>query len=230
MLDNGKNRKRGIRNLLKSYDPVVILGMIVLVSGVILLTYGFVPTTQPKTLLLSAGPVPLSDPHGNYITNPELYFKTNYNGTGSMDLVYCSPEAPSGFYCWGYQYIGTMISYSMSSRFYGAGMIILAGVSIFTGYKFEPLKPKGPHLRPITIKVDEDICVSNGVCVALAPSVFQLQKQNNPTIFAPLAYVVNPNGADNDTIIQAAQMCPTGAIIIEDAETGERIHPPFPKS
>jgi len=44
-----------------------------------------------------------------------------------------------------------------------------------------------------------------------------------------MAYVLDPYGADNDTIIQAAEMCPTGAVIIEDAETGERIHPPPPK-
>jgi ferredoxin len=215
------------KGFLKSYDPLVILGILVLIAGIILLTYGFVPTTQPNLQLLSAGPVPISDPHGNYITNPELYFKSNYNGTGSMDSVYCSPSAPSGFYCWGYQYIGTMITYSNSSRIYGAGMIVLAAISIFTGYWFEPLKAKGPHLRPISVKVDQDICVANGVCVALAPSVFQFQKIEGPTLLAPLAYVVDPSGADNDTIIQAAQMCPTGAIIIEDAETGERIHPPL---
>ncbi len=229
MSNQERNKKSRTENFLKRYDPLLILGVVVLLAGILLTMYGFIPATQPRMQLLSAGPVPLADPQQNYITNPELYFKTNYHGSGSMDYVYCSPEAPYGFYCWGYQDIGTMITYSTASRFYGMGMIILGGVSIFTGYWFEPLKPKGLHLRPITIRVDPSICVANGVCVALAPAVFQLEKQDNPTLIAPLAYIVDPKGADNDAIIQAAQMCPTGAILIEDAETGERIHPPFPK-
>lgn len=205
----------------------MILGILVLVAGIILLSYGLIPRSAPNYKLLDAGSIPTTDPQGNYISNPELYFKSQYSGTGSMDYVYCDP---GGTFCWGYQYMGTLTTYSNSSQLFGGGIIALAAISIFAGYRFEPLKPKGPHLRPITIRVDEDLCVANTVCVSLAPSVFQLKKQEAPTLIAPLVYVVDPTGADNDTIIQAAQMCPTGAIIIEDAETGERIHPPLPKN
>ena len=109
-------------------------------------------------------------------------------------------------------------------------MIVSGLVGVYLGNRLTPFRSKQSYSRPVTIRVNEDVCVSNSVCVSLAPTVFQLKKQEVPTIFAPVAMVVDPNGADNDAIIQAAEMCPTGAIIIEDAETGERIHPPFPKS
>jgi ferredoxin len=99
-------------------------------------------------------------------------------------------------------------------------------LSLYAGYKLDPPREKERYLRPIRIRVDEAICVANSVCIRVAPAVFQLREQKEASLFAPLAYVVDPHGADNDTIILAAQMCPTGAIIIEDAETGERIHPP----
>ncbi|MGI0078257.1 MAG: ferredoxin [Nitrososphaerales archaeon] len=218
-----RERKSGVGRLLRTYDPLVILGIFVLILGVIILSYGLIPRSVPNYQLLEAGPIPGNGP---FISNPEQYFKEHYNGTGSMDYVYCNP---GGTFCYGYQYMGPMSTHSNSSILYGGVMIALAAASIFAGYWFEPLKPRGPHLRPITIRVDEDLCVANSVCVNLAPTVFQLKKIEGPTLIAPLVYVLNPAGADNDTIIQAAQMCPTGAIIIEDAETGERIHPPLPQ-
>lgn len=227
MSEGDTEQKSSLARTFKAYDPLVIIGIVILILGLILLTYGLVPRTEPNYKLLAAGTVPTTDPGGNYISNPGLYFQTHYNGTGSMDYVYCDP---GGTFCWGYQYLGTVTAYSGSSIFYGLVMIAAAGASIFAGYWFEPLKPKPPHLRPISIRVEEDLCVANSVCVNLAPNVFQLKKQDAPTLIAPIVYIVDPLGADNDTIIQAAQMCPTGAIIIEDAETGERIHPPYPKN
>lgn len=210
-------------------DPLVLLGLAVLAAGILLAIYGFVPHQQPSYTLLASGSVPINDTSGNLITNPENYFQAHYTGSGSMDLVDCYPSS-IGWSCAGYQQIGSIVAYSLSSRYYGFAMVLLGFGAIYSGNKLSPIKPKPSYTRPITIRIDEGICVSNSVCVSLVPKVFQLKKQEAPTIFAPVACVIDPSGADNDAIIQAAQMCPTGAIIIEDAETGERIHPPLPKN
>ena len=210
-------------------DPLVMLGLIILIIGVALTIYGLVPLQSPNYLQVGSGPVPLTDSLGNFVVNPVTYFEAHYNGTGSLDNVQCSPSV-NGWYCYGFQFMGVVTVYNQSAREYGFGLMVVGVLGIYGGNKLAPAKPRPKHLRPITIRIDEDICVANGVCVGLAPTVFQLKKQEAPTIFAPLAYIIDPYGADNDTIIQAAEMCPTGAIIIEDAESGERIHPSLPKN
>ncbi|MDG6906534.1 MAG: ferredoxin [Nitrososphaerota archaeon] len=210
-------------------DPLIILGLAVLFAGIILLIYGFIPHDQPKYLLIATGSVPINDTSGSIIVNPQNYFQAHYSGSGILDRVDCYPSTV-GWSCDGYQQVGTGVIYSLSSRYYGLIMVALGVGAIFAGNKLAPFKPRPSYTRPIKVTIDENICVSNSVCVNLVPNVFQLKKQDTPTIFAPVAYVANPQGADNDTIIQAAEMCPTGAIIIEDAETGERIHPKLPKS
>lgn len=218
------NQKKGFT--IFSRDPLIMLGLTVLVAGILLAIYGIVPHSQPNYLLLQSGSVPINGTSGTLITNPEGYFQSHYNGSGTMDMVQCYPSTV-GWSCAGYQQIGSIVAYSVAARNYGLIMIVLGFASIYAGNKLSPIKPKASYLRPIKVKVDENICVSNSVCVSLLPKVFQLKKQDVPTIFAPVAFVVDPTAADNDAIIQAAQMCPTGAIIVEDAETGERIHPPL---
>jgi ferredoxin len=210
-------------------DPLVALGLLILIAGIVLTIYGLIPMQTPKYEQIASGPVPLSDSSGSFITDPNAYYVQHYNGTGSLDQVECSPSI-NGYFCYGFQLIGTSTTYTLSAREYGFGLMVVGVMGIYGGNRLAPLRSKPRHERPITIRIDEDICVANGVCIGLAPTVFQFKKQETPSIFAPLAYIVDPYGADNDSIIQAAEMCPTGAIIIEDLETGERIHPPLPKN
>ena len=67
------------------------------------------------------------------------------------------------------------------------------------------------------IYVDRELCIGAASCVAIAPSVFALDEENK-------AYVVNPEGADYETILLAAQSCPTKAILLYD-ENGNQIYP-----
>lgn len=67
------------------------------------------------------------------------------------------------------------------------------------------------------IVVDRDACIGAAPCVTVAPGVFQLDDESK-------AYVVDPNGADAETILLAAQACPVQAIFLYD-ETGKQIYP-----
>ena len=59
------------------------------------------------------------------------------------------------------------------------------------------------------IVVNRVKCIGANSCVAVAPGVFQLDAKN-------LAYVVDPNSTDDDTIMLAAQSCPVLAILLYD--------------
>jgi ferredoxin len=73
-------------------------------------------------------------------------------------------------------------------------------------------------MRNLRITVDHDLCMGAAQCVGLAPAVFQ-HNENRQSV------VVDPAGAPEELIVKAASYCPTGAIEITDAETGERLFP-----
>lgn len=74
---------------------------------------------------------------------------------------------------------------------------------------------KTPKIAKIV--VDRDLCIGAASCVAIAPGVFALDDEDK-------AYVVNDKAADNETILLAAQSCPTRAILLYD-EDGNQIYP-----
>jgi ferredoxin len=59
------------------------------------------------------------------------------------------------------------------------------------------------------VKVDRDLCVGIGNCVAIAPAVFKLDNENK-------ANVINVSATTEEKIMSAAESCPVNAIIIED--------------
>ena len=67
------------------------------------------------------------------------------------------------------------------------------------------------------IYVDRDLCIGAASCIAIAPGVFELDAENKATL-------INEKGADDETILLAAQSCPTRAIILFD-EDGNQIYP-----
>lgn len=69
----------------------------------------------------------------------------------------------------------------------------------------------------IKIRVDRELCIGLGNCVAVAPSVFQLDKENK-------AIVLDPGSVDDEKLMLAASSCPENAIILED-EKGHQLYP-----
>ncbi len=68
------------------------------------------------------------------------------------------------------------------------------------------------------IKVDRELCIAAANCVGIAGNVFKIDKENK-------AIVLDEKGNDDDTIMSAAEACPTKAIILVDEETGEQVYP-----
>ena len=67
------------------------------------------------------------------------------------------------------------------------------------------------------VKGDRDMCTGIGNCVVVAPTVFELDKQNK-------AVVLDPATASKEKLVEAAESCPMEAITVED-DNGEQLYP-----
>lgn len=68
------------------------------------------------------------------------------------------------------------------------------------------------------VQVLRDQCISAASCVAFSPSTFELDNEKKA--------VVKPESQDTpENILLAAQSCPTKAIVVTDAESGEKVWP-----
>jgi ferredoxin len=65
----------------------------------------------------------------------------------------------------------------------------------------------------IRIDVDRALCIGSGDCVDTAPDVFQLDSEDK-------AVVVDPDGAAQDLVLEAAGNCPVTAVFVVD-ESGD---------
>ena len=67
------------------------------------------------------------------------------------------------------------------------------------------------------VRVDRELCIGVSNCVAIAPTVFELDDENK-------AVVLDPTSVNEQTILEAAESCPQDAIIVEDDE-GNQLYP-----
>ncbi|HEX6643669.1 MAG TPA: ferredoxin [Gemmatimonadales bacterium] len=70
---------------------------------------------------------------------------------------------------------------------------------------------------PYRIRIDRELCSGYAECVGLAPEVFELDTREK-------SVVVDPEGTDDETILDAARACPVDAIILVD-EYEEQVWP-----
>lgn len=61
------------------------------------------------------------------------------------------------------------------------------------------------------VTVNFDVCASTGACVQVAPEVFELRNDGYLHIVTP-----QPRPELYDAVQEAADLCPTGAILLED--------------
>lgn len=67
------------------------------------------------------------------------------------------------------------------------------------------------------VRVDRELCIGVGNCVAFAPTVFTLDSENK-------AVVLDPASVDEKALLDAADSCPEQAIIVED-DDGNQLYP-----
>ncbi len=92
-----------------------------------------------------------------------------------------------------------------------------------TGYEAALLEKNDPSLESrYRIIVEPSLCLAFGSCETLAPKVFVVEKNRR---INPKAVVISETAEAFETILDAAQTCPTKAIFIIDRHTGERIFP-----
>lgn len=60
------------------------------------------------------------------------------------------------------------------------------------------------------VVVNMNQCESNGVCMGVAPDIFQLDDDDNLTVLNE-----TPDESDRDRVLEAVRMCPKQAISIE---------------
>lgn len=64
------------------------------------------------------------------------------------------------------------------------------------------------------VQIDDGACAAHGDCVEVAPDVFELDE---------IAVVVG-NGNDS-LLLEAAESCPSTAILLLDSHSGDQIYP-----
>ena len=82
------------------------------------------------------------------------------------------------------------------------------------------------------IIIDRNLCIGAASCVVVAPEVFEMDDENKAVILLKGDKKEQDEATkdqlmtdlDDETILLAAQSCPTQAIILED-EDGNRIFP-----
>lgn len=80
------------------------------------------------------------------------------------------------------------------------------------------MEDKEVQIGNLKVKVIREKCIGAASCVAFSPTVFQLDDQKKAIIL--------DNASDTpENILMAAQSCPTKAIVVVDATTGEQIWP-----
>ena len=74
----------------------------------------------------------------------------------------------------------------------------------------------------LSVMVDPSLCIGCCSCESIAPSVFTVDKLSKMN---PKSRVYDEHGASNKKIINAAETCPTKAILVNSKNDGERIFP-----
>lgn len=67
------------------------------------------------------------------------------------------------------------------------------------------------------VKVDQQRCIGSANCTAIAPTAFEMDARGKSA-------VRDATSVSEDKLREAAELCPTDAIILED-DAGRRLYP-----
>lgn len=80
-------------------------------------------------------------------------------------------------------------------------------------------------------RVDRPLCIGAGTCVASAPAVFELDAEGKAVMIrtdgtksSDETDLTQMNNTTPENVLEAAKVCPTGAIVVSDDE-GKQIYP-----
>ncbi len=83
-------------------------------------------------------------------------------------------------------------------------------------------KQESIRTHDLSVNVDKSLCIGCCSCETIAPNVFAVDKLKH---INPKSSVHNPYGASENKIMDAAETCPTKAILIDDKNSKRRIYP-----
>jgi len=70
----------------------------------------------------------------------------------------------------------------------------------------------------LKVEIDRSRCIGAANCVGMAPKTFQLDGSKK-------AVVKDPTATNDQTLFEAAECCPTEAVLLTHSETGEKLFP-----
>ena len=88
-------------------------------------------------------------------------------------------------------------------------------------FKKQTKKNAEPEIN-FSVNVDPSLCIACCSCETIAPDVFVIDKL---TKMNPKSRVYNERGASFNTVMNAAETCPTRAINVDDKDAKKRIYP-----
>ena len=88
--------------------------------------------------------------------------------------------------------------------------------------KKEHEKQEHVHAHNLSVNIDKSLCIACCSCETIAPKVFSIDKL---THINPKSTVHNLYGATEEKIMDAAETCPTKAILVDDKNSKRRIYP-----
>ena len=83
-------------------------------------------------------------------------------------------------------------------------------------------KQERVHAHNLSVNIDKSLCIACCSCETIAPKVFSIDKL---THINPKSTVHNLYGATEEKIMDAAETCPTKAILVDDKNSKRRIFP-----
>ncbi|KFM15152.1 Chaperone protein DnaJ 1 [Marine Group I thaumarchaeote SCGC AAA799-O18] len=83
-------------------------------------------------------------------------------------------------------------------------------------------KQHNTHAHNLFVEIDKSLCIGCCSCETIAPNVFSVDKLKH---INPKSNVHNLHGANEEKIMDAAETCPTKAILVDEKNSGKRIFP-----